>query len=448
MATDPTRSIRRSDHPSTFDIPADQLLAGLAQLPPQREVPYLTVTLDWSVAGDNPGRRSADESRRSEPDEEETSINRPALRELEKSLKALLEEHGPHGDLFDALQQSTDRIESWLQSDLDPAASGVYIVAHEPTGVFEATGLNLPVETGINLAPTPRLYDLMRLVEDHPTYAVLQADQESATLSFVTHGARDRSVRLESSEYPRKQASGGWNQKRYQKRADERVDAFARDTIEQAQKELRSTGVDILILAASDVMASALTNAMPDNLTDILVDTVRMESVVTDQENLEQTLPVAEEAERKAEQESVDRLKNAVGEGSLGAAGADESIRALQNGQADTLVMNDTFQGDGWADYEMHVFGVDNLPTNHPVGGEVANLVPIELREELVRLAFISDAKVDIIHSSTPVEETGDVRDVDDKMPMTSAARDLEELGGVGVILRYALSGDAEPETI
>lgn len=448
MATNPTRSIRAFDHPSTFDLSADELLARLADLPAQYDVPYLTVTLDWTVAGDNPARRSAPETRRSQPTQDDGGSNRPALREFEQRIKELIDEHGPRGETFEALQKSQQRISNWIQSELDPAASGVYIVSHEPSGVFEATGLNLPIDTSINLDTVPRLYKLVRLVEDYPTYAVLQADQENATLSFVTHGARDRSVQLESSLYPRKQQQGGWSQKRYQRRADERVEAFARDTMGEVDKALRDTGVDVLIMAGSEVMMSALNSAMPDRLSDIVFETVRMESVVTPQEKIEQTIPVAESAERKREQASVDRLKNAIGQGNMGSAGAAETIRKLQNGQVDTLVMCDTFAGDGWADYEMHMYGAGNLPTNHPAGGNVTKLVPVDLRDELVRLALSSGAEVDIIHSAEPVDSDTEARSAGEQMPMTQAARELVELGGVGAVLRYAMTGDADPETI
>lgn len=448
MATDPTRWVRAFDHPSTFDHSADELLARLADLPAQYEVPYLTVTMDWTVKGSNPARRSAEETRRSQPTDDDGGSSRPALREFEQRIKGLIDEHGPRGETFDALQRSQERISNWIQHDLDPAASGVYIVSHEPSGVFEATGLNLPIDTSVNLDTVPRLYKLVRLVEDYPTYAILQADQENATLSFVTHGARDRSVQLESNLYPRKQQSGGLNQRRYQKRADERVEAFARDTMNEVDKALRDTGVDVLILAGSEVMMSALNHAMPDRLKDIVFDTIRMESVISPEEKVKQTIPIAERAEREREQASVERLKNAIGQGNMGSVGASEVLRNLQNGQVDTLVMNDTFEGEGWADYEMHVYGVDNLPTNHPAGGDVSKLVAVNLRDELVRLALSSGAQVDIIHSTMPVDDDADVRDADEKFPKTQAATELEDMGGVGAILRYAMTGDAEPETI
>ena len=448
MVTEPTRSIRVFDHPSIFDLSADTLLTQVTELQAQYDVPYLTVTMDWTVDSGNPGRREAPESRRSEPSQADGGSNRAALREYEQAIQALMDQHGPRGDTFDALKKCAERIGDWLQNDLDPAASGVYIVSHEPSGTFIATGLNMPVDTRIHFDTVPRLYQLVRLVEDHPTYAVLQADQENTNLSFVTRGARDRSVKLESTLYPRKQQAGAWNQKRYQRRADERVEAFARDTISEVDKALMDTGVDVLILAGSEVMINALKSVMPNRLKDIVFDQIPMESVVTPEEKIEITLPIAERAERQREEESVDRLKSAIGQGGQGVAGVGDVLRALQTGQADELIMCDTFQASGWGDYEMHVFGAGDSPKEHPAGGDINNIVEVDLRNELVRLALASGAKVDIIHSTLPVEDDAPVRSADDPFPKTRASQELEDMGGVGAVLRYTITGDAEPKTI
>lgn len=439
MATDPTRSIRAHDHPSVFDFPADELLGKLAHLPSQYGVPYLTVTLDWNVDGGNPARISAPETRRSEPSGTSGS-DRPSMRVFEQEMNRLIDEHGPRGEIFDALQQSKERISTWLRNDLDSAARGVYIVAHEPSGTFYATGLNLPIENSISLSVEPRLYSLVRIVEDYPTYAVLQIDQAEATLSFITHGARDHSVKLESTLFPRKQSSGGLNQRRYRRRAEERMEAFARDTIVETNKALNDTGVDVLILAGNEVMISVVRNEMSDLMADVTVDHIRMEPTVAPHEKVDMTIPIAEAAERLREQESVDRLRNAIGAGEYGVSGPHEVLRALQAGQVETLILCDTFAGDGWADYEMHVFGVGPVPQEHPTGGDSNKLTEVELRDEMVRLALNTGAEVDIIHSGTPVGDSGVPSAGESNR--SDAAAELVQLGGVGAILRYAITAE------
>lgn len=438
MATNPTRSMQVFDHPSVFDFAADELLNHLANLPSRYDVPYLTVAMNWDVDGGNPARTTAPETKRSQPSGE-TGSDRPSMRMFEQEINRLIDEHGPRGPIFDALQQSKERIGNWLRDELDPSARGAFIVAHEPDGVMMATGLNLPIETSVSLSVEPRLYSLIRIVEDYPTYAVLQIDQSEANLSFITHGARDRLVKLESTLFPRKQSTGGLNQKRYRRRAEERMEAFARDTIAETEKALRETGVDVLILAGNEVMISIVRNEMPDGLTGITVDHIRMEPTAAPHEKVDMTLPIAEAAERQREFESVERLKNAIGAGEFGVSGASEVLRALQNGQADALIMNDTFAGDGWADYEMHVFGVGATPLEHPIGGDTSKITEVELRDELVRLALNTGAEVDIIHSGVPIEESG-VPEAGARQ--SDAATELAKLGDVGAVLRFAITAE------
>ena len=218
------------------------------------------------------------------------------------------------------------------------------------------------------------------------------------------------------------------------------MEAFARDTIAETEKALAEAGVDVLILAGNDVMINVVRNEMPDQLAGVIVDHIRMEPTVAPHEKVEMTIPIAEAAERQREQESVDRLRNAIGAGEYGAAGPQEVLRALQNGQVETLILCDTFTGNGWADYEMHVFGVDEVPTIHPTGGELSKLVPVDLRDEFVRLALSTGAEVDIIHSAVPVEATG--VPAAGELPKSDAATDLVEMGGVGAILRYAITAE------
>ena len=80
----------------------------------------------------------------------------------------------------------------------------------------------------------------MRLVEDNPVYVVLLADQEEARLDFISYGRLSRQSTLESSLYPVKQQQGGWSQRRYQARADERIEARHPDPTKQGTNILRS----------------------------------------------------------------------------------------------------------------------------------------------------------------------------------------------------------------
>ncbi|HWV25495.1 MAG TPA: host attachment protein [Thermomicrobiales bacterium] len=427
-ATNPTRSIRQYEHPSAFDMSAADLLNRLSALPPATDVPYLTVTLDWQIAGGQPGRRDDLELKRSQTRNVDPSggSNRPSLTQVEQELRRLIEEQGPRGEIRESLEKDRDKITEWLRTKLDPSAQGAFIVANAKHGVFEATGLALPLKTRVRLAPTPQLYRLVRMIEDHPTYAVLVVDQANAELSFITRGQRAESVELTSSLYPRHQQTGAFNQRRYQNRANERVEAFARDICDQVARAVRETGVETLVLMGSEVMMTTIERAMGDDLKALIAKRIRTETPVEEHRKIELTLPIAARAELDAEAAVVSDLAERLGEGSGAATGTADTLRALQNGQVDELVMLDTFREPGWADYSLHLFGVGDIPAEHPVGGDIANIHPVDLRHEMIRLALASGSHIDVIHSEGI---DGEAR--------TVAATKLDDMGDVGAILRY-----------
>lgn len=448
MATDPTRSVKHIEHDTELTANVDRRLRRLASLPPSTDIPYLTVSVDWRIEGTNPGR-----SPQPDPDgemDDTPSSRRPSRRILDQQMSAMIDDHGPRGPVFNSLSADAERIGQYLDSELDPSANGVFIVACAAQGVFEPIALGIPLPTRLSRGPTPALGEFVRVVDDHPPYAVLLADQHNATLSFITLATMEQSVSLESSGYPRKQQQGGWSQRRYQARADERVDAFARDIAEETRKALDELDVGMLIVAGDEVITSALNAAFHQTVTARIVATLRMDIRTSEHDLLIETMPVAEQAERDREAAEVSRLLDAIGAAGHGAGGADDTLTALQAGQVDTLIMNDDFTGSGWADFSLPIYGVGEIPAQHPLGGDKGAIVPIALEDELVRLALQTDARVEVVHSSVPVKDA-EVRDLPEahgKQPRTKAAVSLDQHGGVGAILRFVMDEDTPPESV
>src|ERR671921_2179644 len=140
MATDPVQQIRELEHDTPLATDLSATLARLAALPPSTEAPYLTVSLDWRPEGSAPGRFEAREPKRSErraPREEDGAPRRPAWQELRRSLDETVNSYGPRGAAFESLSADMERLTTYLDEELDPAAQGVVIVACQHLGVFE-----------------------------------------------------------------------------------------------------------------------------------------------------------------------------------------------------------------------------------------------------------------------------------------------------------------------
>jgi len=421
MATDPGERIRpvEINPESELSLDVTRRLERLAALPPATDIPYLTVCIDWRPEGSRPDLR-------------------PGKRAIEQQLDEVLSDLEPHTPAHESLSADLEQVRTYLES-VPTEAQGVVIVARSAAKVFVAVPLGLPVPTRIHVGPTPALAALARLAEDHPSYAVLVADQREASLLFFRQDLADTALDVEASDVP--QQAGGWSQKRFQARVDERIDAIARSVAEETGRALDEANVDLLVVAANEAMAPALNAAFHQTVSDRIAGQIRLDIDATPTEVRDAARPVVELAERERERVAVQTVSDYTGAGGMGVGGAEDVLTALQTGQVMTLVMNDDFAGEGWADFTFPVYGAGAAPEEHPAGGDVGNIVPIVLEEELVRLAILSSAEIEIVTTDVPLSagEEVDIPDADRAQPRSDAARQLDEFGGVGAILRFAL---------
>jgi len=400
-------------------------LTRLAAAPPSPEAPYLTVSLDWRPEGSQPNSRYARQV-------------------FAEQVEQILANYEPHTLAHDSLTTDIERVIGWLDGQADPSAHGIFIVACLNTNVFHALSLNIPLETRVVVGPTPALTTLGRLAEDYASFAVIHADQKNASIQFFSQSTRERGVTLKGTDYPRSQQQGGFSQGRFQRRVDERIEAFARGIAEETRQALEDNPVEFIVLAGDEVITSALNGELHQTIKDKVIGIVPVDIRANTDELLEAVLPLVTEAERQQEMEAVQRVNDGQGPGGHATAGPEDVLVALQSGQVMTLVMNDDFHGSGWADYSMPVYGVGKPPKKHPAGGETDQIVEVALEDEIVRLAVQTGADIEIVHSSVPVDTNGDapIRKADDDFPRSEAAQTLDQFGGVAAILRYTLSDE------
>ena len=449
MATDPVKQIRELEHDSTLASSLEPALARLAAAPPSLEAPYLTVCLDWQPEGSAPGRLPPREPLRSErlnPRDIEGAQRRPARQEMEREFATILESLGPRGAAFDSVQADIARIDAFLDEELDPAAQGVIFVTCQHEGIFEPLALDVPVPTSFTTGAIPALQPLVHVNEDFPSYAVLVAEQRDAMLWIFARHLWERGVKLAASDYPRHQQQGGWSQRRYQNRAGERVEAFAR-TIAAEVREAMGEGpgeIPYLIIAADEPMHSAITAELHERVKERVIGQIGLAMETNASEAATAGAPLVEEQERRREAEAVAAIGNGLGPGGVAVAGAEDTLTALQAGQVLTLVVNDDFTAPGWADFTLPLFGAGAPPATHPAGGDAGNLVGIPLIDVLLRLALQSGASIELVKSVVPMaaEEITDIPEAGTPPPRTDAATALDAHGGVGALLRFALDAD------
>ncbi len=198
---------------------------------------------------------------------------------------------------------------------------------------------------------------------------------------------------------------------------------------------------EYLIVAANEQMFTLLNAAFHGTIKERVLGQLLLPIEANITEVAAAAEPLVAEAERRQEMDAVRAVRDGVGAGGRGVAGAEDTLTALQTGQVMTLVMNDDFSQAGWADYTLPLYGIGNPPGEHPAGGDLANILPTTVEDEAVRLALQIGADVELVRSAVPVgqEEQERIPDADEPAPRSEAARSLDDIGGIGAILRYAL---------
>ena len=217
--------------------------------------------------------------------------------------------------------------------------------------------MDIPVDSGFTVGPVPSLRQLVRAADDYPPYAIIAADQRDAFLWLMEGQTWDRGVQLEATGYPRKQQQGGWSQQRYQNRADERVEAFARTIAEETRRAFEEVNAPVryeyLIVAANEQMFTLLNGELHETIKERVLGQITLPIEANITEVTAAAEPLVEEAERRREMEAVQAVRDGVGAGGQRRRWRGGYDHRARNGQVMTLVMNDDFSQPGWADYTL-----------------------------------------------------------------------------------------------
>lgn len=420
-AIEPVEQIQHQSLTSPFTKDLTAFLRRLAALPPATDTPYLTLMLDWRPDGTRPAVRTG-----------QLFFDQEIAGRFDRYIEA----HTPPHEILSA---DVERIRDFLSGEVDPAVQGIAIFACSANGLFETALLGTPLANRVVFAPTPALRTLAMLADETMPFLLVASDQRDATITLVDMATRRRQIGIQGTGFPRKQMQGGWSQRRYQMRSDERIEAFARAVAEELRRATIETRADLIVLAGNEQFVNRLREEIHPSVQERIAGDSHPQADLSDADLIAATLPIVEHKERDDELMAVGKIENGAGPGGGSVTGSVETLTALQTGQVMLLAMNDDFAAPGWADFGFPLYGVGVPPRQHPSGSELGSLTPVALDEELVRLAIQQGAEIEIVRSS---REIGPAETVDSASAgkRTEAATRLDRLGGVGAILRFALS--------
>jgi peptide subunit release factor 1 (eRF1) len=187
---------------------------------------------------------------------------------------------------------------------------------------------------------------------------------------------------------------------RYQRHVENFHLRHAKEVVAALERVVAEEGVQQIILAGDEVIIPMLQEQLPAQLSERVVDVLRLDINMPEHEVLKQTMDALRGWDAGTDAEAVEQLLNQYRAGQLGTVGARGTLAALERGQVDTLLISaapeavrDNAPAEPAADPGAAVPGGDDTP----------------IAERLVRLAQQTSAAVRVIEDPALLADVGGV---------------------------------------
>lgn len=315
------------------------------------------------------------------------------------------------GDDLSDLEYALDKIETWMTTELLPETKGVAIFVR---GIFGGAFMlpmqfAVPLPNWITVYPTPNIYHLVELKDTYHRYVVLLAMPNWARIMEINLGAATTAAWLERPE-SRRRVGTEWSRSHYQVNQPHRGDRFVHEKIAMLEKLMAAEGHTHLILAGDPEITQQVRRALPENLFNKLVDVIPAAERDQHADVVMATLSSFIDHEELESQSIAERLIEGLSSQNLAVAGSADTLDALRWGEVDTLVMASNYQPHpGWTCTACRDMGIE-LPETAacPSCGKRAAR-PMDMREELLRLASRLECHVEVVEQSDTLMSLGGV---------------------------------------
>ena len=336
------------------------------------------------------------------------SAIRSLLDEGEKKLKEV-----EGGDADRALRADFERAREFFSGDLPTdGARGLAVFCSGEGDLFEVIRLPRAVQSEVVISDSPFIEPLVDLVSG--TWCILLCNRRTARIFRGSSDRIEEVTRVTSEDVLSQADAGGWSQQRYERGQDEEVHRHLKRVADLLHRRFRRARFDHLLVGSPEELTSDVERTLHPDVAQRLAGRLTIDVENTgDDAVLEAARPLMEEHERTAERAAIDRLKQGVGAGGRGVAGLEDALSALNERRVEVLLIEERFQMPGRVCPQCGSLFAENV-TACPAD-ETATDAYDDIVEEAVELALSQSAHVII----------------------TRHHDDLEEMGGVGAVLRF-----------
>jgi peptide chain release factor subunit 1 len=278
-------------------------------------------------------------------------------------------------------------------------------------GLWEEIELSRPVRNRAVVDSHPDLIPLEAVLEVYESFCTVLVDSAKARIYLAELGRIEEQSDL-LDDVPGRHDQGGWSQARYQRHVDEHRQRHLKHTGEVLLRLYKRRQFDHLILAGPQEIVAEFERDLHDYLRKRIRARINLPVTTSATEVLERSLQLEEELEHERERETVDRLKADAAAGRQAVMGLSDTLRALGDNRAATLIVA----------FDLHVPGHEcsNCGRLSEKGGrcETCGAEPHPVRD------VVESAVAQAVRQGCRVETvTGETS--------------LQEIDGIGALLRF-----------
>jgi peptide subunit release factor 1 (eRF1) len=287
----------------------EQDLQELAELTSQ-DVPILSLYLNV-----DPHRRSTEE---------------PKL-----ALRRLLSQAAEAG----AAQADIERAERFFEHEYNRQGRSVACFSFQKRDFWRSYVMLVSMEDFVFVGLRPYVKPLSDVWDNYQRFGVVMVDREGARVLVYHLGALEDTAGTLGAEV-RRHKQGGWAAQKLQRWEDQEGKRNLKEAAAWADEYLRERGVRRVVLSGTEHNLAEFRAVLPRALADKVIGDIGLDMSASPVEVWEHAFVVAQQAQRRAENDLLGQVVTAAHKGGAGAIGLADTLHALQTGRVYHLLVD------------------------------------------------------------------------------------------------------------
>lgn len=215
---------------------------------------------------------------------------------------------------------------------------------------WRVLSLNLPLKSRLIISSRPHYTPMALAMEEHSRFLVVLIERSRARLFEVFAGeiVEHTSILDEVPGKVKMGGFGGYEERRIERHIGDHVRRHYRHVGEAAYHLFKEHSCEYILLAGSEPNTGEFRHYLHSTLQDRIAASLHDEIHTLQAVVLEKTMDVEKALRQREETKLLDQFFNQVNSGGLGILGLDSTMRALQNGQVNYLLVQDGFREAGF----------------------------------------------------------------------------------------------------